>query len=49
MDKKVIKVVVLTDKPMKEVIKIMETNGCVVTAAEQFEPSWEDIWEGYEQ
>lgn len=49
MNKKVIKVVVLTDKPMEEVVKIMETNGCVVTAAEQFEPSWEDIWEGYEQ
>lgn len=48
MDKKLIKVVVLTDKPMGEIIKIVETNGCVVTAAEQFEPSWEDVWEGFE-
>ena len=48
MDKKLIKVVVLTDKTSEDVIRLLETNGCVVTAAEQFEPSWEDVWEGYE-
>lgn len=47
--KKVIKLVVITDAPENEIIRLLETNGYRVSHSEVVEPSWEQIWEGFEQ
>lgn len=45
--KKVIKLVVITDAPENEVIRLLETNGHCVSHSEVVEPSWEQVWNGF--
>ena len=45
--KKVIKLVVVTDAPENEVIRLLETNGHYVGHSEIVEPSWEQVWNGF--
>lgn len=47
--KKVIKLVVVTDELPTDICMLLEQNGCRVSACEVVDPSWEDIWEGFEQ
>lgn len=46
--KKVIKLVIITDAPENEVIRLLETNGHCVSHSEVVEPSWEQVMTGYE-
>ena len=45
--KKVIKLVIITDAPENEVIRLLETNGHYISHSEVIKPSWEQVWNSF--